>query len=59
MKKNQFNYVRMKQILRDLGIEMKVEACGCCSGPYVTFSYNGELIFDEDEANFDTSVPDE
>lgn len=45
---------RMIEILKIHGIEMKVGGCGCCGSPWVEFKYNGETIFDDDGASFDT-----
>jgi hypothetical protein len=51
---------RMIDILKSHGIEMSVWSCGCCSSPYVSFLYNGEKIFDdEDSASFDTENTNE
>ena len=46
---------RMINILKEHGIEMSVGGCGCCGSPWVTFKYNGDIIFDDDDANFYTS----
>lgn len=46
---------KMKKILVEHGIEMKVEGCGCCGSPWVTFTYKGKKIVDEvDDCVFDT-----
>jgi hypothetical protein len=50
---------RMVAILKSLGISMLVDACGCCSGPYVEFTYNGESIVETDYANFNTETAPE
>ena len=44
----------MIKILKEHGIEMIVGGCGCCGSPWVTFKYNGEVIFDDEHADFDT-----
>lgn len=44
--------VRIKEILDKCGIKLTVEACGCCSSPFVSFEYNGEVILsDESDCN--------
>ena len=40
--------------LRDAGIEMSVDGCGCCGSPRVRLVVNGEVLLDEDDASFDT-----
>ena len=45
---------KMKQILKENGIEMQVGGCGCCGSPWVTFNYKGEEIIDEGDCSFDT-----
>jgi hypothetical protein len=45
----------VKKILKDNGIEMSVEGCGCCDSPCVTFIYKGEEILnDEGHCSFNT-----
>lgn len=53
---------RMKQILKEAGISMSVNGCGCCGSPVVTFTYKGEQILDhEDDCSFGTdwNTPEE
>jgi hypothetical protein len=45
----------VKSALRNAGMEMSVDACGCCDGPHVRFVLNGEVIADESGFRFDTS----
>ena len=46
---------RIVKILRDNGIHMSVNACGCCESPWVSFKYRGEVIVqDEDMFSFTT-----
>jgi hypothetical protein len=45
---------KMKKILKENGIEMKVGGCGCCGSPWVTFTYKGKKIIDVDDCVFDT-----
>ncbi len=47
---------RMIDILKSHGIDMCVGGCGCCGSPWVTFKYNGEIIFDVEDsyAGFNT-----
>lgn len=54
---NEAGKERVIAILKSHGIEMKVGGCGCCGSPWVTFKYNGETIFDDSNADFDTEVP--
>lgn len=35
---------RAKEILRSVGIEMSIGACGCCGSPWVTMTYKGETL---------------
>lgn len=35
---------RVEEILRSHGIRMKVDGCGCCESPRVSFAYNDEVI---------------
>lgn len=52
------NIQEVEGILRSLGIEMKVGACGCCDSPWVTFKYKGRLILDNvTRCNLDTKNP--
>ena len=45
----------VKNILKDNHIEMSVGGCGCCQSPWVSFTYKGEEILDEeDNCSFDT-----
>ena len=37
---------RIIKILKNHGILMNIDGCGCCGSPLVSFSYNGELIID-------------
>lgn len=43
-------------ILKKHGISMRVDGCGCCDSPGVTFVYNGEAILDAGCCNFDTEA---
>lgn len=43
----------MMTILREKGITMIVEGCGCCGSPWMTFTYEGKT-FDGEDVNFDT-----
>ena len=46
----------VEHILRTCGIEMSVNACGCCGSPWVTFKYHGETILDDcDDVIIDTT----
>lgn len=45
---------KMKQILKENGIEMQVGGCGCCGSPWITFNYKGEEIIDDNACSFDT-----
>jgi hypothetical protein len=50
---------RIKSILTSLGIQMRVEGCGCCGSPTVTFIYNNEVIVrDEDHFEFNNVEPE-
>ena len=40
------NIREAEKILKRLGIEMKIGACGCCDSPWVTFKYKGKTILD-------------
>lgn len=46
---------RVKQILRDNGIAMIVDGCGCCGSPRVRVEYEGLVIIDDDTVTFDTA----
>ena len=39
----------VEQVLRDAGIHMYVNGCGCCGSPWVTFEYGGALLLDRKE----------
>lgn len=45
---------RVAQIFRDLGIDLKMSACGCCDGIYLKMTYKGEVI-EGDSFNIDTA----
>lgn len=46
----------MALILKLHGIELKIEGCGCCGSPGVSFKYKGDTIVDNvDNFNFDSS----
>lgn len=46
---------KMKKILVENGIEMKVQGCGCCGSPWVSFSYKGrKIIKDMSDCVFNT-----
>ncbi len=56
MSKIKTGKARMIEILKRNDIEMKVEGCGCCGSPWVTFKYKGEIVLlDVEELNFDTT----
>lgn len=40
--------------LREAGIEMAVDGCGCCGSPRVRVAINGVVLVDEDNVSFDT-----
>lgn len=40
---------RMEEILRSLGVEMKVGGCGCCGSPWIEFRFNGQEFKSEYE----------
>lgn len=44
---------RMKKILKDHGMRICTDACGCCGSPWVRFEFNGEIILDDDYAEMD------
>ena len=44
----------LKRILREVGIEMQVNGCGCCGSPYVHFEFNGDEVISDDDVIFDT-----
>jgi len=45
----------IKEILKEHEIEMNVGGCGCCGSPWVSFSYKGDVILDDEcGANFAT-----
>lgn len=44
----------MENILAENQIQMSVGGCGCCNSPWVSFSYKGHLIFEGENASFDT-----
>ncbi len=46
---------KMVRLLAALGVEMSIGGCGCCGSPWVTFSFNGQRIFDGDDATFNTA----
>jgi hypothetical protein len=50
---------RMIEILKSHGISMDVWGCGCCGSPDVTFTYNGEVIYQDSSASFNTEKQDE
>lgn len=42
------------QILEKHHIKMKIDACGCCGSPIISFEYNGkELLKDKEYFDFD------
>ena len=45
---------RLSSLLDDLGIELKIDGCGCCGSPRVSFSYMGEVVVSDME-NFNFS----
>ena len=45
---------RAKKLLRDHEIELHVQACGCCSSPFIELYYKGEGIMVTDGYNFTT-----
>ena len=47
------NLPKLIAILKELGIEMNVDACGCCESPWISAWYKGEQIVDNaDSASF-------
>lgn len=50
---------RMISILKEYHIGMRVEGCGCCDSPGVTFVYDGDVIVDLGCCDFttDESIP--
>lgn len=50
---------KMISILKKFDIKMKVDGCGCCGSPWVSFSYKGEIIIDHESGlDFDTEEED-
>lgn len=47
---NEENELKKKiyDILEECGIQLKIEGCGCCDSPEVTFIYKGETIVNEE-----------
>lgn len=46
----------MIKILKQHDIEMKVDACGCCDSPWVSFSYKGDpILHNQYLCDFDTT----
>ena len=43
---------KVKSVLKDHGIKMKIGGCGCCGSPWVVFEFNGEKIESEDNFTF-------
>lgn len=42
---------KMKEILKEHGIKIEIDGCGCCGSPWVSFEYKGERII-ENEYDF-------
>ena len=36
------------KILQEKNVEIKVEACGCCQGPWVTLQVDGVLLWNDE-----------
>lgn len=49
------------KVLKDNGIEMGVNACGCCNGAHVYFAHKGKVLvnWEEDFAFKTDGVPEE
>ena len=46
--------IKIEEILKEHGIKMSIGGCGCCSSPWVSFEYKGEMIInDEDDFRID------
>ena len=51
--RKEFANREIMKILAENGIKMSVCGCGCCGSPLVKFEYNGKVIQDDDNVNFD------
>ena len=46
----------IKELFKSLGIDLVVDACGCCDGPFVSITYQGNTL-EHDRWNIDTRDP--
>ena len=51
-------YKKMQEILREHGIELSIDACGCCDSPWVSFKYKDFEIDLEGDFGFSTDTTD-
>lgn len=41
----------LEKALEERGIRVNIAGCGCCNSPWVKIEIDGEVVFDEDDAD--------
>lgn len=49
---------KAKQVFREAGLQVTIDGCGCCDSPGLRLVRNGEVIFDDGNANLNTEEID-